>query len=131
MYFLYSLGGVTFNKCWITLSILNCYSPNFQGFTLMMECSTLTWINFIRIKNRKKSWIGELAAINGFDTSKQEIALKCKINLRDWQNSKNDIMHSYMYDYLCINRILMLNQCWSTWLLNFIKGKTTGGKKYL
>ena len=35
MYFLYSLGGVTFNKCWITLSILNCYSPNFQGFTLM------------------------------------------------------------------------------------------------
>ena len=24
--FLYSLGGVTFNKCWITLSILNCYS---------------------------------------------------------------------------------------------------------
>ena len=35
MYFLYSLGGVTFNKCWITLSILNCYSPNFQGFILM------------------------------------------------------------------------------------------------
>ena len=28
MYFLYSLGGVT-------LSILNCYSPNFQGFILM------------------------------------------------------------------------------------------------
>ena len=26
MYFLYSLGGVTFNKC---------YSPNFQGFILM------------------------------------------------------------------------------------------------
>ena len=39
------------------------------------------------------------------------------------------IMHSYIYDYLCINRILMLNQCWSTWLLNFIKGRTTGGKK--
>ena len=35
MYFLYSLGGVTFNKCWITLSILNCYSQNFQGFILM------------------------------------------------------------------------------------------------
>ena len=35
MYFLYSLWGVTFNKCWITLSILNCYSPNFQGFILM------------------------------------------------------------------------------------------------
>ena len=35
MYFLYSLGGVTFNKCWITLSILNCYSPNFQRFILM------------------------------------------------------------------------------------------------
>ena len=35
MYFLYSLGGVTFNKCWITLSILNCYSPNYQGFILM------------------------------------------------------------------------------------------------
>ena len=35
MYFLYSLGGVTFNKCWITLSILNCYSPNFQWFILM------------------------------------------------------------------------------------------------
>ena len=35
MYFLYSLGGVTFNQCWITLSILNCYSPNFQGFILM------------------------------------------------------------------------------------------------
>ena len=35
MYFLYSSGGVTFNKCWITLSILNCYSPNFQGFILM------------------------------------------------------------------------------------------------
>ena len=35
MYFLYSLGGVTFNKCWINLSILNCYSPNFQGFILM------------------------------------------------------------------------------------------------
>ena len=35
MYFLYSLGGVTFNKCWITLSILNCYSPNFLGFILM------------------------------------------------------------------------------------------------
>ena len=35
MYFLYSLGGVTFNKCWITLSILSCYSPNFQGFILM------------------------------------------------------------------------------------------------
>ena len=35
MYFLYSLGGVTFNKCWITLSILNCYSTNFQGFILM------------------------------------------------------------------------------------------------
>ena len=35
MYFLYSLGGVTFNKCWITLSILNCYSPNFEGFILM------------------------------------------------------------------------------------------------
>ena len=35
MYFLYSLGGVTFNKCWITLSILNCYSPNFQGFIPM------------------------------------------------------------------------------------------------
>ena len=35
MYSLYSLGGVTFNKCWITLSILNCYSPNFQGFILM------------------------------------------------------------------------------------------------
>ena len=35
MYFLYSLGGVTFNKCWITLSNLNCYSPNFQGFILM------------------------------------------------------------------------------------------------
>ena len=35
MYFLYSLGGVTFNKCWITLSILNFYSPNFQGFSLM------------------------------------------------------------------------------------------------
>ena len=35
MYFLYSLGGVTFNKCWITLSILNWYSPNFQGFILM------------------------------------------------------------------------------------------------
>ena len=37
MYFLYSLGGVTFNKCWITLSILNCYSPNFQGFILMND----------------------------------------------------------------------------------------------
>ena len=35
MYFLYSLGGVTFNKCWITLLVLNCYSPNFQGFILM------------------------------------------------------------------------------------------------
>mgnify|MGYP007015455383 CR=1 FL=1 len=35
MYFLYSLGGVTFNKCWITLSILNWYSPNFQWFILM------------------------------------------------------------------------------------------------
>ena len=35
MYFLYSLGGVTFKKSWITLSILNCYSPNFQGFILM------------------------------------------------------------------------------------------------
>ena len=35
MYFLYSVGGVSFNKCWITLSILNCYSPNFQGFILM------------------------------------------------------------------------------------------------
>ena len=35
MYFLYSLGGVTFNKYWLTLSILNCYSPNFQGFILM------------------------------------------------------------------------------------------------
>ena len=35
MYFLYSLGEVTFNKCWITLSILNCYSPNFQGFIVM------------------------------------------------------------------------------------------------
>ena len=35
MYFLYSLGGVTFNKCWITLSILNCYSPNFQGSILI------------------------------------------------------------------------------------------------
>ena len=35
MYFLYSLGGVTFNKCWITLSIFNCYSPNCQGFILM------------------------------------------------------------------------------------------------
>ena len=35
MYFLYFLGGVTFNKCWITLSILNCFSPNFQGFILM------------------------------------------------------------------------------------------------
>ena len=35
MYFLYSLGGVTFNKCWITLLILNCYSPNFQEFILM------------------------------------------------------------------------------------------------
>ena len=35
MYFLYSLGGVTFNKCWITLSVLNCYSPNFQRFILM------------------------------------------------------------------------------------------------
>ena len=35
MYFLYSVGGVTFNKCWITLSILNWYSPNFQGFILM------------------------------------------------------------------------------------------------
>ena len=31
----YTLGGVTFNKCWITLSILNRYSPNFQGFILM------------------------------------------------------------------------------------------------
>ena len=35
MYFLYSLGGVTFNKPLITLSVLNCYSPNFQGFILM------------------------------------------------------------------------------------------------
>ena len=35
LYFLYSLGIVTFNKCWITLSVLTCYSPNFQGFILM------------------------------------------------------------------------------------------------
>ena len=35
VYFLYSLGGVTFNKCWITLTILYRYSPNFQGFSLM------------------------------------------------------------------------------------------------
>ena len=35
MYFLYSLGGVTFNKCCTTLSTLNFYSPNFQGFILM------------------------------------------------------------------------------------------------
>ena len=35
MYFLYSLGGVAFNKGWITLLILNWYSPNFQGFILM------------------------------------------------------------------------------------------------
>ena len=35
MYFLYSLGVVTFNKCLITLSILIFYSPNFQGLILV------------------------------------------------------------------------------------------------
>ena len=40
MYFLYSLGVATFNKRWITLSILNCFSPNFQGLILMKNTLT-------------------------------------------------------------------------------------------
>ena len=35
MYFLYSSGVVTFNKCCIVLSTLIFYSPNFQGLILM------------------------------------------------------------------------------------------------
>ena len=35
MYFSYSLGEDTFNKCSITLSFLIFYSPNFQGLILV------------------------------------------------------------------------------------------------
>ena len=49
MYFLYSIGVVTFNKRWITLSIANLFSPNLWSFwkthqclpTFFMACSKL------------------------------------------------------------------------------------------
>ena len=53
MYFLYSIGGVTFNKCWITLSILNCYSPNFQGFILMKNA----WNNQVGMLGNMFLWL--------------------------------------------------------------------------
>ena len=102
MYFLYSLGGVTFNKCWITLSILNCYSPNFQGFILMKKK---------HFKFQMPKWVAQLIWLVQILNKRAISDFNVKTKVRYWKAKKE----SNNLPYLHFTKIMVFSASSLVW----------------